>query len=150
MSARARRIRSWAVFLLIVGGIGVAGAKVYRIRQSQTAMNLPVAPARKGEFLVIIRCRGDLKAGRSVALYAPNVPNLRIAWMVPPGDLVKEGDTVIKFDSSSAQQELAQRDAALRQAQATLDQAVAQSKITAQQDQSELADAKFMVERARL
>jgi multidrug efflux pump subunit AcrA (membrane-fusion protein) len=150
MSARARRIRFWAVVLLIVGGIGVAGANVYRMRQSQTAMNLPVAPARKGEFLVIIRCRGDLKAARSVQLYTPTVPNLRIAWMVPAGERVNEGDTVIKFDSSSAQQELMQREAALRQAQATLDQANATSNITAQQDQSDLADARFTVEKARL
>jgi len=150
MSARARRIRFWAVLLLIIGGIGVAGANVYRMRQSQTAMNLPVAPARKGEFLVIIRCRGDLKAARSVQLYTPTVPNLRIAWMVPAGERVNEGDTVIKFDSSSAQQELMQREAALRQAQATLDQAIATSNITAQQDQSDLADARFTVEKARL
>lgn len=150
MSARARRIRFWAVLLLVIGGIGAAGASVYRMRQSQSAMNLPVAPVRKGEFFVIIRCRGDLKAGKSVQMYTPSVPNLRIAWMVPAGDRVKEGDTVIKFDSSSAQQELMQRQAALSQAQATLDQAIAQAKITAQQDQSDLADAKFTVEKARL
>jgi multidrug efflux pump subunit AcrA (membrane-fusion protein) len=43
-----------------------------------------------------------------------------------------------------------QREAALRQAQATLDQANATSNITAQQDQSDLADARFTVEKARL
>ena len=150
MSARGRRIRSWAIVLvLLMAAVGGAGT-AYRMRQSQEAVNLPVAPARKGEFLVIIRCRGDIKAGRSVQLYTPMVPNLRIAWMVPPGERVNEKDTIIKFDSSTAQQELMQREAALRQAQATLDQAVAHAKITAQQDQSELADAKFMVERARM
>jgi len=45
---------------------------------------------------------------------------------------------------------LQQKEAQLRQAQATLDQALAQSKITAEQDQSDLADAKFTVERAQL
>ena len=43
-----------------------------------------------------------------------------------------------------------QKEAALRQAQATLDQALAQSKITSEQDKTELADANFTVERARL
>ena len=150
MSARGRRIRFWVVLLGLLVLVGGAAAGVYRMRQAQAGANLPVAPARKGEFLVIIRCRGDVKAGRSVQLYTPMVPNLRIAWMVPGGERVNEGDTVIKFDSSSAQQELMQREAALRQAQATLDQALAQAKITAQQDQSELADAKFTVEKARL
>src|ERR1035438_4900053 len=78
------------------------------------------------------------------------VPNLRIAWMTPPGATVKQGDTIVKFDSSSAKETLMQKEAALRQAQATLEQALAQSKITSEQDQTDLADANYTVERARL
>jgi multidrug efflux pump subunit AcrA (membrane-fusion protein) len=70
--------------------------------------------------------------------------------MAPAGEPVSAGDTLIKFDSSSAEQTLAQKEAALRQAQATLDQAVAQARITAEQDASDLAQAKYTVERARL
>src|ERR1039458_404705 len=47
-----------------------------------------------------------------------------------PGEGVKQADTIVKFDSSSAHETLMQKEAALRQAQATLDQALAQSKIT--------------------
>jgi HlyD family secretion protein len=150
MTAPFRRLRTWATFLALIALVGAASAGVYRLRRAEAAAGLPLAPARKGEFLVIIRTRGDVKAGRSVQIYAPRVPNLRIAWMVPAGERVKVGDPVIRFDSSSAQQDLLQKEAALRQAQATLDQAVAQAKITAEQDQSDLADAKFTVERARL
>jgi multidrug efflux pump subunit AcrA (membrane-fusion protein) len=56
----------------------------------------------------------------------------------------------VRFDSSTAKQQLMQKDAQLRQAQATLDQALAQAKITAQQDVTELADAQFSLERARV
>jgi HlyD family secretion protein len=147
---RTRRIRLWLSWLLVLLAIGGASAGAYRWRQTQTAVDVPVAPARKGEFLVIIRCRGELKARRSMAVYTPKIPNLRIAWMVPSGERVNAGDPIIRFDSSSAQQELAQKEAALKQAQATLDQAVAQARITAEQDASDLADAKFTVERARL
>jgi HlyD family secretion protein len=150
MSVRARRIRFWAVLLLTLVAIGGASAGVYRIRQNQTSVELPMAPVRKGDFSVIVRCRGEIKASRSVSIYAPTVPNLRIAWMVPSGDRVNTGDAVIRFDSSSAQQELLQKEAALKQSEATLDQQVAQAEITAQQDTSNLADAKFTVERARL
>src|SRR5947209_12713466 len=150
MSARARRIRFWAVMFLVLVAIGGASAGVYKLRQAQGAVDLPVSPARQGDFLVIIRCRGELKAGRSVQVYTPMVPNLRIAWLAPPGAVVKEGEVVVKFDSSSATQQLMQKEAALRQAQATLDQALAQSKITSEQDKTELADANFSVERARL
>src|SRR5262249_11095170 len=104
----------------------------------------------KGEFFLIVRARGDVKAGRSVPIYAPVVPNLTIAWMAPAGEPVKEGDPIIRFDSSSAQQQLLQKDAALKQAQATLDQAIGQAQITAEHDQADLTDAKFNVEKARL
>src|SRR5215471_8214441 len=150
MSARMRKVRSWAVFLFVVLILGGSAAGIYRYRQTSAAAILPSAPAREGDFLVLIRCRGEIKAGRSVQVYTPMVPNLRIAWLAPPGEMVKEGDVIVKFDSSSAKEQLMQKDAQLRQAQATLDQAVAQAKITAEQDKTELADAGFTVERARL
>lgn len=150
MSARWRRVRAWGIFLAAVLSVGAAGAGVYKLRQSATAENLPMAPARKGDFRVIIRCRGELKALRSVPVYAPLVPQLRIAWLAPSGQAINEGDPLIKFDSSASEQQLQQNNATLNQAQATLDQAVAQSKITAEQDRSDLADAQYSVEKAKL
>jgi HlyD family secretion protein len=123
MSRRSRRIRFWGTLIAVVLAIGGASAGVYRLRQVQSAVNLPVAPARQGDFMVIIRCRGELKAGRSMQVYTPMVPNLRIAWLAPAGEKVKEGEPIIRFDSSSATQQLQQKDAQLKQAQATLDQA---------------------------
>jgi HlyD family secretion protein len=134
--------------LAAVAGVAWAGANLFR--QAQASTELPVAAAHKGEFLVIIRCRGDLKASRSVPIYAPVVPNLTIAWMAPSGEQIKEGEPVIRFDSSSAQQQLIQKEAALKQAQASLEQAEAQSRVTGQQDESDLADAKYNVDKAKL
>jgi HlyD family secretion protein len=91
-----------------------------------------------------------LKAARSKTVYAPIVPQLRIAWLAPSGTIIKQGDPMIRFDSSAAQQQLQQKEATLRQLQAMLDQTVAQSKITLGQDTSDLADAQFTVERAKL
>ena len=150
MSARGRRARFWAAVAGVLLVLGGAAAGVYHLRQVQASVTLPVAPARQGDFLVIIRCRGELKAARSVQIAAPVVPNLRIAWLSPPGEVVQAGDPIIRFDSSSAQQQLQQKEAQLRQAQATLDQAVAQARITVEQDQSDLKDAQYTVERARL
>jgi len=150
VSARTRRIRFWITLLFSLILVGGAAAGVYRYRQTQASVDLPVAPARKGDFLVIVRCRGDLKAARSAPIYAPNVPNLRIGWLAPGGEPVKAGDTIVKFDSSSAQQQLMQKEAQLRQSQAGLDQALAQARITSEQDKSDLGQAKYTVERARL
>ncbi len=150
MSARGKRIRGWVVFLTVLLVVGGAAAGVYHMRKAQASVAFPVAPARKGDFLVLIRARGELKAARSVQVYAPIVPQLRIAWLAASGAMIHQGDLMIKFDSSASEQQLQQKDAALRQAQATLDQAVAQARITAEQDKRDLADAQFNVEKARL
>jgi Multidrug resistance efflux pump len=66
------------------------------------------------------------------------------------GDPVKAGQPVIRFDPSSARQQLQEKQAGLNQAQATLDQATSQARITAEQDKLDLASAQYDVERARL
>lgn len=149
-AAVARRIRFWVTFLGVLVLLGAASAGVYRLRQVQASVTLPVTPARLGEFRVIIRCRGSLRASRSVDVYVPLVPQPRISWLAPDGAIVKQGELIVKLDSSASQQQLDQDQAVLRSAQATLDQALAQEKIDTEQDASDLADARFTVEKARL
>ncbi len=150
MSARRKALRRALFFLLFLLLAGAAAAGIYRLRQAQATVSFPVAPVHKGDFLVIIRSRGELKAARSVSVYAPIVPQLRIAWLAPSGTVIHKGDPMIRFDSSAAEQQLQQKQATLKQAEATLQQTVAQSSITLDQDNSDLADAQFTVERARL
>jgi multidrug efflux pump subunit AcrA (membrane-fusion protein) len=142
-----RRI-AWLVVLI---GLPAAGVWLWRARQVQAKADLPVAAARKGEFQVIVRCRGELISTRSVQLIAPmNIAGLQIAWQAPANGEVKQGDVVIRFDSSQAKQQLLEKQAALKQAQATLEQAVAQARMTAEQDRLDLASARVEVEKARL
>jgi len=146
-----KRLRRWITWILILVGLPSAGVWLWRTRQVQAKADLPVASARKGEFQVIVRCRGELVSGRSVQLVAPmNVPGMVIAWQAPPNSEVKEGDIVIRFDSSLAKQQLLEKQAALQQAQATLDQSVAQARITAEQDRLDLASAHVDLEKAKL
>jgi HlyD family secretion protein len=139
------------IWILVLVGLPAAGVWLWRARQVQAKADLPVASARKGEFQVIVRCRGELVSMRSVQLVAPmNVPGMQIAWQAPPNGEVKEGDVVIRFDSSLAKQGLLEKQAALQQAQATLDQAVAQARITGEQDRLDLASAHVDLEKAKL
>ena len=113
--------------------------------------SVPTAKARLGEFMVIVSCRGELVADRSVQITAPlNVPDLRIVWQAVPGNAVKPGDPVVRFDESGAKRQLQEKEAALRQSQAALDHAVAQAKIQEEQDRLELAWQHHTVERAKL
>jgi len=150
VSNRKHHTGRWiSAFLVLLAGVGVFMA--YRLRPVNASTTLPMAPARKGDFSVIVRCRGELKARVSRQVNAPvNVPDLRIVWAAPPSSPVKAGDVVIKFDPSAAKQQLQEKEAALRQAQATLDQEVAQARITGEQDKLDLATSKYQAEKARL
>jgi multidrug efflux pump subunit AcrA (membrane-fusion protein) len=85
-----------------------------------------------------------------VELEAPDVPDLQIIWLAPSGSLVKAGSVVIRFDGSKLQQDLREKTEALHQAQASLDQAVAQERIDADKDRLDLAQAKADMEKAEL
>jgi HlyD family secretion protein len=99
----------------------------------------------------MVRCRGKLVSMHSAQLIAPvNVPGMVISWQAPPNSEVKQGDVVIRFDSSAARQQLLEKEAALKQAQASLDQNVAQARMTAEQDKLDLTSAQVEVERATL
>ena len=137
-----------AVLLLVLVGSGFAWRQMHRTRD---VLDLPTAAVRKGDFLVLVRCRGELSARRSEQVIAPlDVPDLQIVWMAPEGSAVKEGQTIIKFDPSKTQQELKEKEVAVQQAQATLDQAVAQAQIQVEQDKVDLGSANYQTERARL
>jgi HlyD family secretion protein len=137
--------------LLTLALFAVAGFGAWRYLTVQAKDDLPMAPVRQGEFSVIIRCRGELKARTSVQIVAPvNVPELRLVWLAPTGAAIKAGDPVVRFDPSSAQQQLTEKEAALKQAQAALDQAVAEAALATEQDRVETTQSKFTVEKAKL
>ncbi len=141
----------WKWIAILCGLLLLAGAGFYRFRAADIGPVLPTAHARSGEFLAIIRCRGELVARRSAQIVAPvNVPELRIIWLAPAGEPVEAGAVVVRFDPSSAQQQLAEKQASLEQAQATLDHADAEANITAEQDRLDLSNARYEVEKARL
>jgi HlyD family secretion protein len=146
-----RRTKRILLALVLAAAVVAAVGGLYRLRKVQAAVNPPTARARKGEFAVIVVCRGELSVKRSVQLVAPvNVPDLKIVWLAPAGEHIKANGPVIRFDPSSARQQLDEKNAVLGQAQATVDQALAQARITAEQDKLDLANARYQVERARL
>lgn len=111
---------------------------------------LPLAPVRSGEFVAVIRARGQVQADRSVPIYAPLAQDLRIAWMAPASERVEQGAPLVRFDSSSAERDLIQRRAAAERARASLDQEIATAKAAAEHDQRDLNDSRLGVELAEL
>ncbi len=140
--------------IALVSALAGASATAYwfwKKQPVQAATSLPTAIVRRGEFLVIASCRGDLVAGRSVLITAPlNVPDLRIAWQATNGGAVKAGDPILKFDASGAQRQFQEKEANWNQAEAQLAEALAQGRIAYEQAQLEIATQRTQTERARL
>lgn len=147
-ASRLLQIIRAGIFLLVLAGSGFA---VRELRKTKQLADLPLASARRGEFLVLVRTRGQLVAHTSQQLSAPlDVTDLQIVEQAAPGSEVKKGQVVIRFDPSRTRQELQERVSTVNQVVATLDQALAQSRITEDQDKLDLSTSEYNVERAKL
>ena len=145
---RRRLLARLAVAGLLLGGSAFA---LRRYWNSHAAVELPSGSARQGTFSVLVHCRGELTARRSVQLTSPlDVADLQLVWLAPSGGQVKKGSAVIRFDPSRLNQDLKEKTAAWQQAQATLDQTVAQARLTADQDALDLSTARYAAEKAKL
>ncbi len=70
-----RTTRNRIVFYVLIIGALVTGGVAFRMRRVQASTELPTAAVRKGEFLVLVRSRGELTARQSVQINAPrNIP----------------------------------------------------------------------------
>jgi HlyD family secretion protein len=143
------RFRIISVIVITVSVLIAVWVGTVQFRAVERAV-LPLAPVRTGEFVAVIRARGQVQADRSVPIYAPLAQDLRIAWMAPVSERVEAGAPLVRFDSSSAERDLIQRRATAERARATLDQAVGEAKAAAEHDTRDLNDARLGVELAVL
>ena len=58
---------------------------------------------------------GQIKASDNQTFYAPKTDNWRVQvqWLLPEGDIAKEGDLVVVFDSGSIQSQIEQEKVSL-------------------------------------
>ena len=140
--------RGWVIGVA-VALVGVATLGVARIARSDP--KIPVAEAAVSEFIEWVQLRGEVRAVRSVVLVAPSGSgDLQILSLAPNGSMVKKGDVVVQFDTTTQQRTYEQRSSELRQAEAEIERARAQARIQEEQNQTELMKARYDVERARL
>ena len=133
------KLRNVVTLLLGLVLFGGASFGLWRLTTARAAESLPTASVRKGDFLVTVQSRGELRARNTRQIVAPvNVPDLRIVWMAASGTRVNEGDPVVKFDPSSTRQQLQEKDAQLQQMEAQLKQAEAESRLQGEDDRRDL------------
>ena len=82
-----KRILGWTLTAAAFGGAGYAA---YRYTGS-TEVDVPVARARRGDFVISVRNRGEIRSTRSVILQAPQVPDPRIVKLAESGKPDQKG-----------------------------------------------------------
>jgi multidrug efflux pump subunit AcrA (membrane-fusion protein) len=143
---RRVKIITWIVGLALCGG-GVIAAYRYT---GTTEVEVPVARVRRGEFIISVRTRGDIKSARSVILKAPQVPGLRIVHLADAGRPVKKGEVVVEFDGSQQDQNVVTRTTTVRAADGNIEQTKASQTMDNEADAMSKMSGEYDVERAKL
>jgi len=137
-----------AIVVVILAGCGMLWGASRLSRRSPT---VPTIEVKRGEFLDSMQFRGEVKALKSVTISAPaDAGELQIVKILPEGTAVKPGDTVVEFDKTKTEQELAQYKSTLKSAEAEIGQAKAQARLAEEEDKTAVLKATYEVEAAKL
>ncbi len=113
-------------------------------------VELPTAQVERRDFLRTVRSRGELKSAESVQITAPQTPDLQIVELAENGNPINAGDIVVRFDESSQEDALIERQTQVRQVDSEIEQAEAEHAITDERNEMFIMQATYNVERAGL
>ncbi len=125
------------------------GYAAYRYTGS-TVVEVPVAKVRRGEFVIAVKTRGEIRSTRSVILTAPQVPDPRITKLAESGKPIRKGDVVVEFDAASVEQQYLDRATTVRTVDSEIVQTKASHKIVNESDAMSLMTSGYNLERAKL
>ena len=138
------RVKVGAILLVVVGVLGT-------VRLRNQPPTIPTAEVIRGDFIDSIQFRSEVKALKSVAISAPSeAGDLQVIKIAADGAQVKKGDAVVEFDKTRTEQELAQHKSSMKSAQAEIEQARAQARLTEEEDVTAVMKARYDVETAKL
>ncbi len=144
--SKKKRIIIWSIFLLACAGGGYAAWRA----TGTTTVDVAVARVRRGEFVIAVRTRGEIRSTRSVILSAPQVPDPRIVRLAESGKPIKKGDVVIEFDAAQQEQFYLDRNTSVRTVDSEIVQTKASHKMADESDGMNLMTSEYNLERAKL
>jgi len=107
-SPAKRPARMWGIgaAVAVLGGTGW-----YTLGPAAAAdAGVETAEVVRGDFIDVLPIRGEVRARRTVPIAAPrSAGDLQIVFLAPSGAAVKTGDVVIRFDTSTAERQLAEK-----------------------------------------
>src|ERR1700751_2693088 len=135
------------ITLLVVGSAGTIAAMHFTTR----ALAIATAEVKLGEFVDSLDIRGEGKALKSVSISAPaEAGDLQVIKIATDGAQVKKGELIVQFDKPKTEQDLAQLRSALKSAQAEIEQARAQARLSEEEDVTAVMKARYDIESAKL
>ncbi len=138
------RVKVGAILLVVVGVLGTV-----RLRNRLPA--IPTAEVIRGDFIDSLQFRAEVKALKSVSIAAPaEAGDLQVIKIAGDGAQVKKGEAVVEFDKTRTEQELAQHKSSMKSAQAEIEQARAQARLTEEEDVTAVMKARYDLETAKL
>lgn len=144
--SRKKRVATWCVLMMLCAGGAYAA---YRYTGT-TTVEVPVQRVRRGEFIISVKTRGEIRSSNSVTLSAPQVPDLQIVTLVPTGEAVKKGQIVVEFDAAQQEQYYLSYATNVRTVDSEMVQLEASHKIANELDSMNLMTAEYNLERAKL
>lgn len=145
-ASRRRRYITWAV---IGAALAVGGYAAYR-KSEPTKVEVPVAKVRKGEFVISVKARGEVRSSRAVLISVPQIPDPRIVRLAESGKPVRKGEVIVEFDAAQQEQMYLDRASSVRTVDKELVQLKASHRITDEMDGMNLMTAGYNVDRAKL
>jgi RND family efflux transporter MFP subunit len=115
-----------------------------------------VARVKRGEFKVMVRTSGELRAKKFVQITGPanaqqaNQYQMKIASIVPEGTVVKAGDIVAELDRSTIASRMNEVALALQKAEAVYEQAMLDSTLNLSKAREEMKTMELGLEERRL
>ena len=145
-----RRVLLALVVIAVVGAGAAMTIAVPKLPDRQPTV--PVAHVTKSLLKLTVHATGDLRAGRTITLVAPQAGGaaLRIVKLVPTGVAVKANDPVVEFDPADQLHALAQAKSELAEAEQEIVKMKADADVQKAQDDVALLTARFDVRRGEL
>jgi len=145
-ASRKKKILGWAAVLVACSGGGYAA---YRYGGT-TEVEVATARVRRGDFVIAVRSRGEVRSTRSLTLTAPQVPDPRIVKLAESGKPIAKGAVVVEFDTASQEQYYLERSTTVRTVDSEMVQTKASHRIIDETDGMNLMQAEYDLERAKL
>ncbi len=142
------RPRNLAAAILIIGLVAAGAVAAGR---AGGPPDLPTSVVSKGVFVDTLEIRGEIRPLKSIVLSSPmQSGELQILKLATSGSMVKPGDIVVEFDPSTLQRTIQEKQSELKQADAEIEQAEAQTRIGHEQNQTAVMKAGYDIQRAKL